>query len=115
MPAVLLGSNDIKENPKPPAPVEDDSVHTHTTAFIVLVNKDGTYSLETDINKPVIPERKPNGTEIKAALQTIMLDVQIQETAVLAAQATLSMQEQKVRAMMEAQQNAQMLQKLGQK
>lgn len=113
MPAILLDKKNDTEETKPVA--EETEASTHTTAFLVLVNKDGSFSLEPDINKIVIPERKATGSEIKSALQTIMLDIQIQETALLAAQATMSLQEQRMRAMMEAQQNAQVLQQLGKK
>src|SRR5579862_2385406 len=111
MPAVLLNQNNLIEESKTEEPPKVDH-STHKTAFMVLVDNDGNFVLEPDINKPVIPARKPNPQEIKAALSVILADIQTQETAMLAANATVSLQMQMAQRMTDAQQNAQIQQML---
>jgi hypothetical protein len=109
MAAVLLGQNKTEEPKKEVANTEE---YTHRTGFLVLVDEEGNYLLEGDINAPVNPKRKPNAQEIKAALATLLLDIQIQETAMLSANATVSMQMQMAQRMSDAAQNAQIAQML---
>jgi len=111
MPAVLLGQNNLIEESKTEEPPKTDH-STHKTGFLVLIDKEGNYVVETDINKPVIPAAPPTASEIKAALLVLTTDLQIQETAMLAANATVSMQMQMAQKMSEAQQNAQIQQML---
>jgi phosphotransacetylase len=109
MAAVLLGQN------KPEAPKQEvakTEEFTHRTAFLVLIDEDGSYLLEADINVPVNPKRKPNAQEIKASLATLLMDIQTQETAMLSANATVSMQMQMAQRMSDAAQNAQIAQML---
>jgi len=117
MPAVLLGEKDVTENPKPgsveyESTTVDPKSHTHRSAFMILVDKDGNYILETNINVPVIPERSPTGSEIKGALSTILMDIQTQETAILSANAVVAGMEQRARQAFEQQQNQQILQQM---
>lgn len=111
MPAVLLGQNDLIEESNTEEPPKVDH-STHRSAFMVLIDNDGNYTLEADINKPVVPERKPTSQEIKAALSVLMMDIQTQESAMLAANATVSLQMQMAQRMSEQQQNAQIQQML---
>lgn len=114
MPAVLLGQNNLIEESKTEEPPKVDH-STHKAAFLVLIDKDNNYIFEPDINKPVIPERKVNQQEAKAALAVLLMNVQIEETALLAANATVGLQQQMARSIFEQQQNAQVLQQIGQK
>lgn len=114
MPAVLLGEKDITENPAPgtaeyTSETVEPSTHTHRTAFMVLVDKEGNYVFEPDINKPVIPERQPTGSEVKGALSAILMDIQTQETAVLSGQMTVNMMMQQAKAAQDQMQNQQVL------
>jgi len=109
MAAVLLGQN--KEEPKKEVAKADEEF-THRTAFLVLVDEEGNYTLEADINVPVNPKRKPTAQEIKSSLSTLLMDIQIQETAMLSANATVSLQMQMAQRMTDAQQNAQIQQML---
>jgi len=111
MPAVLLGQNNLIEESKTEEPPKVDH-STHVAAFMVLIDKDGNYVLELDINKPVIPARKPTASEIKGSMSTILMDIQKEETAILAANATVSVQMQMAQRMTDAQQNAQIQQML---
>jgi hypothetical protein len=111
MPAVLLNQNNLIEESHTEEPAKVDH-STHTTAFMVLVDKEGNYVLEPDINKPVVPQRKPTATELKAALSVILIDLQVQESAMLAANATVSLQMQMAQKMSEQAQNAQIQQML---
>jgi hypothetical protein len=98
MAAVLLGQN------KPEETKTELSETTHLSAFMVLVNKDGSFEFEPNINKPVIPERQVNAEEVKGSLQRILDDIRIQESAMLA----ISLIESKAKAQFDAYQNAQM-------
>jgi hypothetical protein len=113
MPAVLLD-----QQPAPNTEVskveKEPSDHTHRTAFMVLVDEDNNYTLEADINKPVVPKRKPNSQEIKAALSVLLMDMQTQETAMLSANATVSLQMQMAQRMSEAQQYGPLAQQIAQ-
>jgi hypothetical protein len=111
VPAVLLGQNNLIEESQTEEPPKVDH-STHEAAFMVLIDKDGNYVLELDINKPVIPARKPTPSEVKGSLSTILMDIQKEETAILAANATVSVQMQMAQKMSEAQQNAQIAQML---
>lgn len=101
MAGVLLNANGIIEESRTEEPPKVDH-STHKAAFMVLISEDGTYTLEPDINKPVIPERKPNTPEMKGAMATLLMDMQTQETAILAANHTLSAQMQMARQMADA-------------
>lgn len=94
MAPVLLGQNKAAE----------PSETTHVAAFMVLIGKDGSCAVETDINKPVIPERKANISEMKSSLSAILDDIQVQETAMLAMQ----LMEQRAQQAFEAHKNQQM-------
>lgn len=111
MPAVLLGANNVIEESEitPDAEVGE---FTHLTGFLVLIDLDGNYLLESDINKPVTVKRKPNAVEVKSTLAVLQQDMQTQEIAVLSANAVAQMQMQMAKQMAEAQQNAQVQQML---
>jgi hypothetical protein len=111
-PAHILGQNSnlIEESHTEEPPKVDHS--THKSAFMVLIDEDGNYTLETDINKPVIPKRNPSSQEIKAALSVLLFNIQTQETAMLSANAVVSLQMQMAQRMSEAQQTAQVQQLL---
>jgi hypothetical protein len=113
MPAVLLGQNNLPEEPDS----EELETHefpedTHMAAFMILIDLNGNYIFEPDINAIVIPKRKPTPSEVKGAMSAILMDIQSQETAIMTAQATVQTQMQMARAMSEQQQNAQIAQQL---
>lgn len=118
MPAVLLGQN---TNEEPEAgqvtyesqteEVPDD--HTHTAAYMILIDKEGNYVFEPDINKPVVVKRPPTQSEIKGSLAAILGDIRTQETAILGANATIQGQMQMARQMHDQAQNQQILQQMG--
>ena len=112
MTAVLLGQG-TKEEPNKEVVTQPEET-THRTAFMVLIDEDGNYSLDADINKPVVPKRKPNAQEIKSALSVLLMDMQTQETAMLSANATVSLQMQMAQRMSEAQQYAPLAQQIAQ-
>lgn len=120
MPAVLLEKKDITENPRPVEPEVTDNEnaqaevsHTHKAAFLVLVDNQGNFVFEPDINKPVIPERPVNQAEVKQALAALLDEIRLQETAILTAQAVVNMQMQMARQIQEQQQNQAILQQMG--
>ena len=101
MPPILLNANKLIEESK----IESDlnvEEYTHETAFMVLTDLDGNYIIEPDINKPIIPKRKPNNPEIKAAMSVMLMDMSTQETAVLAANHVVGLQMQMAKQMQEA-------------
>lgn len=121
MPAALLGEKSTEEvesqvsyetEPAEIAPVPE---YTHRSAFMILVDNDGNFIFETNINAPVIPERAPTSSEIKGALSAILMDIQTQETAIIAAQQTVNAQMQMARQMHDQAQNQQILQQMGRK
>jgi hypothetical protein len=117
MTAVLLGQN--TEQPQEGAATytstteEVESDHTHVAAFMVLIDKEGNYVFEPDINKPVVTKRSPTPSEIKGALATLLGDIRTQEGAILAANATIQGQMQMARQMQEQAMNQQVLQQMG--
>jgi hypothetical protein len=124
MPAVLLGQSspeeDIRETLEPEEefdfvhPVLSDE-HTHLSAFMIIIDLDGNYIFEPDINVPIVPKRKPTASEVKGAMSAILMDIQAQETAILSAQTTVNAQMQMAMQMQEAQKNAQIAQQLARK
>jgi len=116
MPAVLLGQDDITENPRPGIiPNPDADAPTHKTAFMVLVTHDGHYFFEPDINKPITIERLPTASEVKGTLASLLGEIQSQEAAVTTAQLVLGNLQMQARQAFDAQQNQQVLQKIGMK
>jgi hypothetical protein len=107
MTAVLLDKEDIIESSVTEQPVPKDNT-THRAAFMILIDKDGNFIFESDINKPVIPQRRATPTEIKSALHLILDQVNAEDAAMV----LMTIQEIKMRQYMEAQQNQQMLQGL---
>lgn len=108
MPTVpLLGQQPQQQTNTPSEkPIE------YTTAFMVLVSKDGTYELETDINRVITTDRIPTSHEIKGSMSTILSDMESQESAMLAAQMTVGNLMAQAQRMQEAQQNAQIMGKV---
>ena len=125
MPAVLLGEKREElaetataqvEYTSETEPVEQQHPeYTHKAAFMILIDHDGNYIFENDINTPVIPERAPTGSEVKGALSTILMQIQAQETAIMSAQQTVNAQMQLARQMSEQAANQQILQQMGRK
>jgi hypothetical protein len=120
MPAVLLGEKSTEEvegqvtyesetEPVEAAPLPE---YTHRSAFMILVDNDGNFVFETNINAPVIPERAPTSSEIKGALSTILMDIQTQETAIIAAQQTVNAQMQMAKQMHDQAQTQAVLQQM---
>jgi hypothetical protein len=85
-----------------------DNESTHKAAFMILVDKEGNYVFEPDINKAIIPERKPTGAEVKSALSSILDEVKAQEIAMT----TLTLMQMQARAAQEAAQNQALLQQM---
>lgn len=118
MSAVLLGQNTTEQQENQATyesrtePVTGE--YTHIAAFMILIDKDGNYVLEPDINKPVVPKRSPTASELKGALATVLGDIRTQETAILGANATIQGQMQMARQMQEQAQNQQILQQMKQ-
>jgi len=121
MPAVLLG----EKTATPVADNEDTKVaytseteevtdeYTHVTAFMILLDKQGNFVFEPDLNKPIVTKRPPTPSEIKGGLATILGDIRTQETAILAANATIQGQMQMAKQMQDQMQNQQVLQQMG--
>jgi hypothetical protein len=103
MPAALLGQNKPAETPEP---AEDES--THTTAFLVLIKKDGNIEFQPNINTPVIPEREVRPGEVKATLYALLDEIKAQETAMT----IMTMQMQMARQAQEQAQSQQIMQQL---
>ena len=116
MPAVLLEKHDqeLPDEELPVSPADLDRP-THVSAFMLLVDHDGNYVFEPDINKPITTVRPPTSSEVKGALATVLSDIQVQETAVLASQFVMGNLQMQARAAFDAQQNSQVLQKIGMK
>jgi hypothetical protein len=118
MPAVLLGQNSTEE-PKDGQVTYESSTeevpddHTHTAAYMVLIDKEGNYVFEPDINKAIVVKRPPTQSEIKGSLATILGDIRTQETAILGANATIQGQMQMARQMQEQAATQQVLQQMG--
>jgi|SRR6185437_9618517 len=117
MPAVLLGQN---QGPVEPEVTDNDNADateapefTHKAAYMILIDHDGNYVFEPDINKPITAERSPTPSEIKGSLAAILGDIRTQESAMLAANATIQGQMQMARQMQEQAANQQMLQQMG--
>ncbi|SRR6266478_6889237 len=115
MPAVLLGQNDVTENPRPPMPEDSVDLPTHKTAYLVLITHDGHYVFEPDINKPVTIERQPTASEVKGSLASLQGEVNAQESAVTAAQLVMMNLQAQARMAFDSQQNSQVLSKIGMK
>lgn len=106
MPTVpLLGQNQ-------PAVTNEEKPIEYTTAFLVLVGKDGTFELETDINRAITTDRLPTSHEIKGSLASIVSDMAAQEAAMLSAQLTIGNLMAQAQRMQEMQANAQLMQKV---
>lgn len=117
MPAVLLGTNS-PESQEGQAAYESKTEevatdYTHVAAFMILVDTEGNYVFEPDINKPIVIKRQPTPSEIKGALAAILGDIRTQETAMLAANATIQGQMQMAKQMQEQAANQQVLQQMG--
>lgn len=112
MPAVLLGNNQTAETGSQVTLPENEENYTHQAAYLILIDFDGNYIFEPNINAPVIPERKPTASEIKGSLATVLADIQAQETAVLAANFTIGGMMQQAMAMREQSTNQELVQKL---
>lgn len=115
MTAVLLGQKtdeEIEGQATFSSETEPASEHTHKAAFMILIDNDGHYVFEPNINSPVVPERSPTPSEIKGALSTVLMDIQTQETALIAAQQTVNAQMQLARQINEQAQNQAVLQQM---
>jgi hypothetical protein len=110
VPAALLG----QKNADVAVTSTDESVE-FITGYLVLVTDEGHYMFEPDINRPVTIKRQPTSSEVKGSLSAILMDIAAQETAVMSAQATVNAQMQMARQAYEQQQNAQLIQQLGNK
>lgn len=114
MPAVLLeNTNPDAQLAVQEAEVTDEEIgYTHAAAFMVLIDLDGNYIFEPNINAPVVTKRKPTASEIKGSLATILADIQSQDTAMLAANFTIGGMMQQAMAMREQSANQEIAQKL---
>lgn len=107
MPAALLGQ------PKPPVPQSKEPEPEkldYAAAFLILIGKDGAYEFEPDINRPITVDRPPTSSEVKGSLAAVLSDIQVQETAILAANTTVGAQMQMAMQMRDAQINQGILQ-----
>jgi len=84
MPAADLGAAARKE--REPVPV--------TTAFLVYIEPSGKITTTHDLNVPVVPSRAPTHDEVYGCCQVIIKDIQAQQVGVMAAQATMQIQQQ---------------------
>lgn len=55
------------------------------TAFIIYMLPDGRWQVSTDLDVPLVPERKPHGDDFTSGCATTMRDVATQETVQAAA------------------------------
>ena len=65
-----------------------------------------------DLDAPLVPQRQPTSDDLFAMASIVVKDVINTEQAQMAANAVVGFQEQRMRQVMEAQQNAQLQQKL---
>lgn len=90
-----------EDNPEP----EGEPVRT---AFLVVINKDGTTIATPDLDVALVREHLPNTDEIFAACQIISKDITVQESAM----GTAQFMQQMAMAQMQARQNANLAQNL---
>lgn len=111
-PPLLLNANGLIEESKTEEPPKVDN-STHLTAFMILIDNEGNYIFEPDINKPVIPKRKATASEVKGSMSSLLAEIQSQDTAVLAAElasnAVINKQMAMAKQAYDAQQNQKLL------
>lgn len=56
------------------------------TAFLVVINKDGSINISPDLDVPLVREHLPGTDEIYSSCQVIAKDIQVSEAAVATAQ-----------------------------
>lgn len=103
MPAALLGQEKSEEAP---------AIKEYDSGFLVLTDDAGNFYLEMDINAPVTTKRQATGSEVKGALSTILMDMQTQETAILASDLMIAKQMNMARQAYEQQQSQAILQQV---
>lgn len=100
MPAALLG----QKQPE----VKEENLD-YAAAYLILIGKDGSYTLETNINKPVTVDRVPTSHEIKGSLAVVLSDIASQEAGFLASQFMQMSMAAQAQRMQEAMANAKAL------
>jgi hypothetical protein len=106
MPEIPLLGQPKEEKPEP-------QIIDATTAYLVVINKDGTIFVSPDINIPITIDRPVTGDEIFGSSHVIIKDIQREETAMQAAQHTMNAQMQLARQIQDAQANSQVMNRMG--
>lgn len=93
-------------------PVVREEKLDYTSAFLLLVGDDGSFSLEPDINKPITTQRKATPHEIKGALYTVLSELNNSECAMMATQLIMMNMSMQAARMQDAMQNQQIMSKV---
>ena len=73
---------------------EEPDLMPVATVFAIVVERDGTVSLSSDLNIPVAPDREATPTDILGAMSVVKHDVESTLTAVKVQQGFMAMQQQ---------------------
>lgn len=102
------GSVTLGQSPEAPQP-EMPQVVAAKTAFLVIEMPDGSVTVSPQLDINVMVERPPTIDDVFRASATVVRDVQVEQTAMKAAQHVVNAQMQLGRQIAEAQQNQQIL------
>ena len=94
------------------SPPEDESGHAAVTAFLVIINEDGTVLVTGDVNTPLRLQRFPSSDEIYSGCAVAQKSIAAQETAARTQQVMMQAAQQMQQQAMQAQQEAQIRQQL---
>lgn len=113
------------EIPEPPTPDEADAIieHSHpnpdahhaVTAFLVIIEKDGTARAMSDVNYDLVLERGPTPDDMWRGAAEVAKDVQMAQTAQIAAQMTMQLQMQTAAKVQQQIQSQKMLENLNER
>jgi hypothetical protein len=112
------GAKILNFAPKTESPSPENTVHEAVTAFLVIINKDGSIMSVPDVNyaQYLDLDRPPHPDEVQAAAQVVAQDILVRRTAgtVQSVMAALGRQAMEAQAtMMESQAAQQMVTQLG--
>lgn len=87
---------------------EEPDLMPVATVFAVVIERDGSVSLSSDLNIPVVPDREATPTDILGAMAVVKHDVESTLTAVKVQEGFMALQQQMAERL-EAQRVAQRL------
>ena len=105
------GSVTLGQTPPPAEETQSETpqVVATKTAFLVMVMPDGSVNVSPALDIHVMAERPPTMEDVYMAVATVVKDIQVEQTAMKAAQHVINAQMQLGRQIAEQQQNAQIL------